>query len=73
MVKTVLKQAVPIQLIEVHSGAGIQPTAHGGSRARARKCTLKEDVTPWRPCAGAGLLAGPAALWRGAYGGAACS
>ncbi|GAB0207467.1 hypothetical protein GRJ2_003212400 [Grus japonensis] len=38
MVKTTVRQAVPLQPMEDHSGADIHPAAHGGSHARADRC-----------------------------------
>ncbi|GAB0203581.1 hypothetical protein GRJ2_002823700 [Grus japonensis] len=35
MEKTMVKQAVPLQLMEVHGGAEILPAAHGGPHAGA--------------------------------------
>ncbi|GAB0207045.1 epimerase family protein SDR39U1 [Grus japonensis] len=54
MVKTIVRQVVPLQPMEVHSGADIHPAAHGGPHKGAGVCALKEAVTPWRLCAGAG-------------------
>ncbi|PKU43806.1 hypothetical protein llap_5872 [Limosa lapponica baueri] len=47
---------VPLQPIEVHGGAHFLPAACGGPHARADGCPLKEAVTPWGACAGAGSL-----------------
>ncbi|GAB0187278.1 hypothetical protein GRJ2_001193100 [Grus japonensis] len=75
MEKAMVRQAVPLQPMEVNSGADI----HGGPRARAGGCQ-KEAVTPWQPAleqapgrtcdpmergahTGAGLLAGLVTLW----------
>ena len=47
------------------------PAAHGGPHIEAGGC-LKEGVTLWRACTGAGLLAGPVNPW-GTYTGVVCS
>jgi len=73
VVKTMVRQAVTLQPMEVHGGpwwSRRPPAARGGPHARAGGC-LKEAVTPRRACpgrtcglmergahAGAGLLAG---------------
>jgi len=54
IMKTVVKQVVPLQPMEVHSGADIHPAAHRGPHVREGGCALKEAVTPWRASAGAG-------------------
>ncbi|GAB0209984.1 acid sphingomyelinase-like phosphodiesterase 3b [Grus japonensis] len=48
MVKTMVKQAVPLQPMEVNSGADIHPAACGGPHTGAGGCALKEAVTLWR-------------------------
>ncbi|KAK4810779.1 hypothetical protein QYF61_008751, partial [Mycteria americana] len=63
VVKTMVRQVVPLQPMEVHSGADIHPAACGGPQARAGGCALKEAVIPWRAHAGAGFLAGPVTLF----------
>ncbi|KAM6188280.1 uncharacterized protein WM294_016059 isoform 1-T3 [Sarcoramphus papa] len=54
MVKTIVRQAVPLQPMEVNGGADIHPAAHGGPHDGAGGCALKEAVTQWRAHAGAG-------------------
>ncbi|KAK4810940.1 hypothetical protein QYF61_013348 [Mycteria americana] len=54
VVKTMVKQVVPLQPMEVHSGADIHTAACGGPHARAGGYAPKEVVIPWRACAGAG-------------------
>ena len=54
VVKTTVRQAVPLQPMEVHGGADIYPAAHEEPHVRAAGYTLKEAVTPWRACAGTG-------------------
>jgi len=49
MEKTMVRQAVPLQPMKVHGGAGGCP---------------KEAMIPWRACAGVGLLTGIVILWR---------
>jgi len=51
--KTAVRQAVPLQPMEVHSGANTHPEAHGGPRTGIGRC-LKEAVTPWGAHTGAG-------------------
>ena len=53
MVKTMVRQAVPLQPMEVNGGAGIhlQPVE---DPSWSRWMCLKEAVTPWRAHAGAG-------------------
>ncbi|GAB0190707.1 EH domain-containing protein 4 [Grus japonensis] len=53
VVKAMVKQAVPLQPMEVDGGAEIPPAAHGGPHAGAGGC-LKEAVTLWEARAGAG-------------------
>jgi len=46
-------QVVPLEPMEVHSGADIYPAALG-FHAGAGRFVLKESVAPWRACAEAG-------------------
>ena len=68
----VRRQAVPPQPMEGSGGADahLQP-GERGAHAEAGEC-LKEAVTLWEACAGAGLLAGLVTLWR-AHVGAVCA
>jgi len=61
---------IPLQPVEVHSGADIHPAAQAGSHARASGGALKQSVTLWKVHAAAGLVAGPETLWRGVHIGA---
>ncbi|PKU47132.1 protein pxr1-like [Limosa lapponica baueri] len=54
VVKTMVRQAVPLQPMEVNSGSDIYPAAHGRPHARAGGCVLKEAMTLWRAHTGAG-------------------
>ncbi|GAB0188590.1 EH domain-containing protein 4 [Grus japonensis] len=48
-----VRQAVLLQPMEDDGGAEIPPAAPGGPHTRAGGC-LKEAVTPWEACTGAG-------------------
>ncbi|KAK4806141.1 hypothetical protein QYF61_001064 [Mycteria americana] len=79
MVKTMVRQVVPLQPMEVHSRADIHPAACGGPHAKASGCALKEaaacgepmlEQAPGRNCglcrgahAGACFQAGPVTPW----------
>ncbi|GAB0206609.1 hypothetical protein GRJ2_003126500 [Grus japonensis] len=65
MEKTMVRQAAPLQPMEVNGGADIHPAAHRGLHTEASECP-KEAVTPWEGRTGAGswLLAGPVDPWR---------
>ena len=71
MEKTMVRQAVPLQPMEDDGGADIhlQPVE---DLMPEQAETPKEAVTPWETQAGAGLLAGPVALW-GTHTGTVCS
>ncbi|KAK4811345.1 hypothetical protein QYF61_027574 [Mycteria americana] len=78
VVKTMVRQVVPLPPMEDHRGADIHSAAHGGPHAEASGYALKEaaaheeprqEQTPGRTCgpwrgahAGAGFLAGPVTL-----------
>jgi len=47
--KTTAKQVVPLQPMDVHSGAHIHTAAHGGRHAGADICDLKEAVAHGEP------------------------
>jgi len=49
--KTMVTQVVPLQPMEYHR---YPLAAHEGPHTRAGGCALKEAVTPWKACAGAG-------------------
>ncbi|KAK4810783.1 hypothetical protein QYF61_008755 [Mycteria americana] len=53
VVKTMVRQVVPLQPMEVSSGADVHPAVCGGPHARAGGCPT-EAVTLWRARTGAG-------------------
>jgi len=53
MMKTMVRQVVPLQCMEVHGGAEIHLQPREGTHAGAKGC-LKETVTLWGACTGAG-------------------
>lgn len=53
--KTTVTRVVPLSLMEDHARADIHTTACGVPCAGAGGYALKEVVTPWRACAGAGF------------------
>ena len=63
MVKPMVRQAVPLQPMEVNSGADIPPAACGGPHTGAGGC-LKEAVTPWEAHTGAGSWQDLQTPWR---------
>lgn len=49
---------IPIQPIEIHSGAEIHLVSHGGLHIRAGSCP-KEAMTPWKALSGTGFQQHP--------------
>lgn len=65
-VKTMVMHVIPLQHMEVHGAAGINPVACGGPHTGAGRWSPKEAVTlQWSR-----LLAGLKTLWRRAHTGA---
>ncbi|KAJ7405407.1 hypothetical protein BTVI_69188 [Pitangus sulphuratus] len=51
VVKTMVRQAVPLQPMKVHGGVDIHLLSTEEPSARAGGCP-KEAMTPWKACAG---------------------